>query len=358
MNRHQCLAVCAPGVEDLCLAELQGLGVRVRRGFRGGVEFSATDRQLYAANLWSRTANRIVVRVARFTASHFSDLEAAARDVDWSTWVPDGTTPTMRVTSTSSRLSHTGAVAERLSAVAGRGPGEGPLLVVRLIHDRVTMSIDSSGDPLYQRGWRHDAAKAPLRETLAAALLLVSGWDRTSPLIDPMCGSGTIAIEAALLAAGIAPGAGRRFAFQDWPSFAPGTWASVAAVPGAGPIPEIVASDRDQGAVGAARANAERAGVSASIDIRHAPMSALVPPEGGPGWLVCNPPYGHRVAGGGDLRDLYAAFGSVVRERLPGWRGTLLVADSRLARHSGLDLDERLRTTNGGIPVHAFSFTN
>lgn len=356
--RHHCLAVCAPGLEELCAAELAGLGVRIRRTLVGGVELSATERQLYASNAWSRTATRIVVRAAMFSASSFAELEHAAAEVPWERWVPAGTSPVVRVSSTSSRLYHTGAVAERLVEVAGTGPGAGPLLVTRIIHDRVTLSIDSSGDPLHLRGWRRHVGKAPLRETLAAALVLASGWDRRSPLVDPFCGSGTIAIEAALLAAGRAPGEGRRFAFQDWPSFQPGTWASVAAEmenmahpPTASPpSPVVIAADRDAGAVRAATANAERAGVVDAVSVRRASLSQLdVPP--GPGWVVTNPPYGKRLSGGGDLRDLFAALGSVAREHLAGWSLGMLVADRSMAAHAGLRLEERLRTSNGGIPV-------
>jgi len=358
VTRHHCLAVCTPGLEGLCAAELDGLGVRIRRTLRGGVEFTASDRQLYAANLWSRTATRIVVRVAAFTAASFADLEQEAATVPWDGFIPPGTSPVVRVSSTASRLYHTGGVAERLTAVAGTGVGPGPLVVARLIHDRVTLSVDSSGLPLYQRGWRQATAKAPLRETLGAALVLASGWDRTSPLVDPFCGSGTIGIEAALLAAGLPPGGGRRFAFQDWPSFQPGTWASVlgeagnvAARAAADPAtPAIVATDRDAGAVRAARANAERAGVTDRVEVRRAAVSDLVAPPGGPGWLVANPPYGRRV-GGGDARDLYARLGDVVRQRLPGWTVALLVADTRAVGHAGLRLEERLRTDNGGIAV-------
>jgi len=352
--------VCAPGLEEWCATEVGALGVPIRRTFRGGVEFSASDRQLYAANLWLRTATRVVVRVARYMAATAAELTATASQVPWSEWVPEGSTPVVRVSSTSSRLSHTGLVAERLAEVAGTGDAPGPLLIARLIHDRVTLSIDSSGAPLHQRGWRTDGGKAPLRETLAAAVILASGWDRSGPLLDPLCGSGTLAIEAALSAAGRPPGEGRRFAFQDWPSFQPGTWASVTGDAGPGrpaaTRPVIVATDRDAGAVATARANAERAGVADRITTAQASVSELGRAElvgagAGPGWLVTNPPYGKRVAGG-DLRDLYARLGDVARARLPGWTAALLVADPGLAGQTRLRLEERLRTSNGGLAVH------
>jgi len=359
--KQHCLAVCAPGVEQVCASELGGLGIRIRRAFRGGVEFSASDRELYNTNVWLRTATRIVVRVAQFEAGGFGELERHAQEVPWERWVAPGSRPQVRATSTSSRLYHTGAIEERLADVAGSGDEAGLLLVARVIHGRVTLSIDSSGAPLYQRGWRLESAKAPLRETLAAAILLASGWDRESPLADPMCGSGTIPIEAALLAAGLPPGAGRTFAFQEWPSFQPGTWASVWAAAAEAtaadrPVPRITGSDRDAGAVGAAAANATRAGVADLVDFRTASLSAASPvwvDDGAtaPGWLITNPPYGRRVGAGSDLRDLYATLGRVAREHFGGWRVGLLAADTRLAGHTGLALEERLRTENGGVSV-------
>jgi len=353
---HRCLAVTPPGVEELTACELTDLGITLRRTFRGGVEFRASDRQLYAANLWSRTATRIVARVARFVAPAFGDLERELAAIAWERWLPPGTTPEVRVSSTASRLYHTDAVAERVVAAAASGPAGGPvgggLIVVRIVHDRVMVSVDSSGAPLHQRGWRLDQGHAPLRETLAAAALLGSGWDAAAPLVDPLCGSGTIVIEAALLAAGRPPGGDRRFAFQDWPTFAPGTWASVTAATSdarAGGIPATRGSDRDAAAVAAARANAARAGVGDAATFSVAALAAAGAEGDGPGWIVTNPPYGKRVAG--DER-LFTQLGDVARRRFGGWTMALLVADPRAARATGLALEERLRTVNGGIPVH------
>jgi len=357
--RHHCLAVCAPGLEHLAAAELSAQGVDIRRTLRGGVEFSATDRQLYAANLWCRTITRIVVRLARFRAASFGELERQVEAVAFGPWLPEGTTPSVRVSCTASHLYHSGAVAERLLAMLATGPDPGPLVVVRIVHDRLTISVDSSGEPLHRRGWRREPAKAPLRETLAAALVLASGWDGRAPFVDPFCGSGTIAIEAALLAAGRPPGEGRRFAFMDWPCFAPGTWASVvgaargvtAATPSTG-RGEIVAADRDAGAVAAAIANAERAGVPDRVSVHRASLSEATAPPGGDGWIVTNPPYGKRLAGG-DLRDLFARFGAVVEDRFPAWTVVVLSADERVASHSRLRFEELFRTENGGLPVRA-----
>ena len=352
--RLRCSAACAPGLEPLVVAELADLGVRPEPA-TARVGFAATTRQLYAVCLRSAVASRVLVRVAQFPARTFADLEREATAVDWTPWTPGG--GTFRVIAVKSRLIHTAAVAERLQRAAG-GPGPIPF-VVRLDHDQVTISADAGGEPLHHRGWRLDPGRAPLRPTLAAAALRTIGWDGTSPLIDPFCGSGTIAIEAAGVAAGLAAGRLRPFAFQGWPSFAPGTWASVqgelrtAAHP---PAVVVVAADREEGACAATTANALRAGVS--VHVRCQPVSELEPPPGPPGWLVTNPPWGGRIAGGGDLRDLYATLGQLARDRLRGWSVALLVADPRLAAETGLALTHRWSTLSGGTRIHLMATTD
>jgi putative N6-adenine-specific DNA methylase len=264
------------------------------------------------------------------------------------------------VTSRKSRLYHQDAVAERLMRAVGSrvgAPVEGDApqeLVVRLFRDKCTVSADASGELLHRRGYRLAGAKAPLRETLAAAMLAAAGWDGTTPLVDPMCGSGTIPIEAALLARRIPPGLGRGFAFEHWPEFDPDAWEAVRAaarrrmLPHA-PVP-IAGSDRDAGAIAAAAANAERAGVAEDLQWRRAAISSIEPPDG-TGWIVTNPPYGHRVGERQRLRDLFAQLGNVLRRRCPGWQVALLSAHAELDRQTGLALAPAFETANGGIRV-------
>ena len=363
-------AVCAPGLAPLVTAELRALGVRTGREDRGGVTFRATHRQLYAANAWLRCATRVLVRVGSFGARSFVELERGIEDLVLDGLVRPGAPLRLRVTATASTLYHTDAIAERVARVlnaplvgADEDPGfEAPLLVVRVHHDRVTVSADSSGLPLYRRGWHVAAGPAPLRETLAAAVLAAVGWDGTAALVDPMCGAGTIPIEAARLAAGLPPSLERVYTFQRWPGFEPGAWASVsgeltAARRDARPVAvPVVAADHDATAVAATTENAAAAGVAEALEVRRAPISALVPPDGPAGWVLANPPYGKRV-GGGDLRNLYAALGNVLRDRLPDWKVGLLAADGALVGHTDLDLTERLRTTNGGIDVGLWTST-
>jgi putative N6-adenine-specific DNA methylase len=315
------------------------------------------------ANLWLRTASRVLVRVAEFPATAFFELEKRARHVPWGDFLARDTRPTFRVTTHKSRLYHSDAVAERLLSAAMRthkkAPGDDApeqLFVVRVEHDVVSVSADSSGELLHVRGYRQAVAKAPLRETLAAALLLAADWRGDTPLVDPFCGSGTIPIEGALLARRLAPGLQRDFAFTRWPSFDATQWESIRAEARSGslaaPPAAISGADRDAGAVAAARANAERAGVAVAVDV--GAISAAAAPSAS-GLVATNPPYGVRVGDPKTLRNLYARFGDVLRQRFPGWRVAMYASDLRLARQTGLIFRELFRTTNGGLKVTALA---
>jgi putative N6-adenine-specific DNA methylase len=363
-------AVATPGVEMLVaseLAELAHAGAgRVEPGDEepGGVAFRADLEGLYAANLYLRIASRILVRIGSFRATSFRELERYADRIPWATVLGPSSTVRFRVTSKKSRLYHQDAVAQRLLASAAKavvdvreGASEEPdvqEIVVRIFRDQCTVSADASGELLHRRGYRQQTAKAPLRETLAAAMLRASGWNDDAPLLDPMCGAGTIPIEAAMVARRIPPGLDRRFAFMRWPEFDSERWERLveharARIRPAAPA-SILGSDRDAGAVAAAAANAERAGVAENIEWRRSAISAISPPPG-PGWIVSNPPYGVRVGERRALRDLYAQLGHVARRCCPGWQVALLTAHAELERQTGLDLSVRFTTDNGGIRV-------
>jgi putative N6-adenine-specific DNA methylase len=218
--------------------------------------------------------------------------------------------------------------------------------------DVVTVSIDATGPALHKRGYRGPAAKAPMRETLAAALLLASGWDVRKPLVDPFCGSGTILVEAAMLARRMAPGRRRSFQFMQWPSFDDAAWQRLLKGADADVLdrcPPIVGSDRDAGAVEATAVNAGNAHVGANVAVEQHAVSQLALPTA-KGWLVSNPPYGSRV-GGPDVRDLYDRTGVVLRERAAGWHVALLASRDTPVARLHLPLVPPLETTNGGIPV-------
>jgi putative N6-adenine-specific DNA methylase len=371
-------AVTAPGLEPVALKELQRLGLLVSTGDAGvrmpgeeggGVAFEGELGDLYRANLHLRVASRVLVRVGEFYAANFSELRKKAARLAWERFVQPGQPVEIHATSHKSRLYHSGGVAERvvgaigdrLGSLPGKASGKGQpaaelapqRVVVRLVRDLCTLSVDSSGELLHRRGYRLATAKAPLRETLAAAMLLASGWDERSPLLDPFCGSGTIPIEAAMLAIGIPPGRNRQFAFMEWPGYDAPLWQRLlqeAPIPDLAAAPVIQASDRDAGAVEMARANAERAGVLDAIAFSQRAVSAVEPPPG-PGWVVTNPPYGLRVSEGKDLRNLYAQTGNVLRAHAPGWHVAILSSDIRLLGHTGLKLDTSFSTVNGGVNV-------
>jgi putative N6-adenine-specific DNA methylase len=371
-ERHSCFAVAAPGLEPITARELSSLGL-AGAAAPGGVSFTAARRDLYRANLHARTASRFLVRAGGFYAAAFSELRQKAGRLPWEQYLKPGQAVAIKATCHKSKLYHSGAVEERVAGAIADRLGQAPsvepgseeaetppaqLVLVRLVRDQCTISLDSSGALLHQRGYRLATAKAPLRETLAAGLLLAAGWDAASPLLDPFCGSGTIPIEAALMAARLAPGRQRRFAFMDWPDFDAALWASLldeadSLASAAGPPPTIQGSDRDAGAVTAAGENADRAGVAAMIEFAQRAVSSIQPPAG-PGWVVTNPPYGVRLGErGGDQRNLYAQFGKTLRRQCPGWRVAFLCSSLQLARATGLPLDpsQTLPLVNGGIRV-------
>lgn len=362
--RLDTVVVCLPGLEHLVVEELAALGIRARPVGTGTVSARMSERQLYLANLRLACATRVLVDAGSITARSFSHLEQQLADLDLAPYLARGRAVRFRITSHRSKLHHTGAVEERFRRHLGLGPApdadaDAALVVVRIDRDRLAVRVDSSGAPLHHRGWRGPAGKAPLRETLAAAALRATGWEPSQPLVDPCAGSGTIPIEAARAAAGIAPGADRDFAFHRWPSFAPGTWASVGASARAEPVPgaPILARDRDAGVVGAITENATRAGVGERVAVEHGAVSTLarsadlVDDGAGPGWIITNPPWGGRLGGGGDVRDLYARIGQVAAERFPGWGLALLVPDRRLAHAAGVTGDPVWTSRAGPTPL-------
>lgn len=353
-----CYAIVAPGTEELAAAELRALGLLPTAVEPGGVSFRAGASGLYTANLHLRTVSRVVVRIAAFRAATFFELERHAKRVPWDAVLSPEREAQFHVTSRKSRLYHQRAIEQRLAAAIGKtavdGEQEGQLFVVRAFRDVFTISADASGELLHRRGYRLASAKAPLRETLAAAMLLDSGWDGTAPLLDPMCGAGTIPIEAALIARRIAPGLGRSFAFQQWPTFDAAAWQRVEADAMARVLPRtpvpLLGSDRDAGAIEAARQNAARAGVADDVQLERRAISAIEPPAG-PGLVATNPPYGDRVGERQRLRDLYAQLGHVLRARCAGWQVALLSAHRDLERQTALPLEPSLTLSNGGIRV-------
>ena len=356
-------AVVSPGLEAACASELTGLGFDEVQVVPGGVEFSGGLREIYLANLWLRSAGRVLVRFGEIRCRDFPTLYQKALRLPWGRYLKTETRLQVRVVSRQSRLQHTGRIAETLQQAVDRALGrtamaEDPaathqLLIARLEDDCCHLSLDSSGELLHRRGYREDVGPAPMRETLAAGILQLLGWDGSTSLVDPMCGSGTFPIEGALLAEGRPPGRNRLFSFMAWPRYRPGLWQVLveeAERTRKARSPLIVGSDRDGQVLAAARRNAERAEVGSRLHFREVDLADLAGFDK-PGLVLCNPPYGARLGSNKDLVPLYRRIGQVYQNVFAGWRGALICPDPHLAAATGLPLRQSALLNNGGIRV-------
>jgi putative N6-adenine-specific DNA methylase len=370
--RYDLFAVCQPGLEKIVADELRTLGIANPQAVHGGVEFHGFLTHVYRVNLWSRTTERVLLRLREFRADSFRELHHKAARTKWEEFLLPGCEVSIRATCRKSILMHTGGVAERIiNGISDRLGQPSRLIttdeenkaarpnfiVVRIVDDRCQISLDTSGALLHFRGYRQATAKAPLRETLAAAMILSSVWTPDRSLLDPFCGSGTIPIEATLIARKIAPGRRRSFAFMEWQKFDRAEWDALIDQADSMIIDRIPASiqgsDRDEGAIEASRSNAERAGVLNDIEFTQCAMSAIEPI--GVGDVITNPPYGQRVGDGaatrGDVRNLYAQFGKVLRAKCAGWRVAMLSSDVHWEYATSLKFQPIARFNNGGIKV-------
>lgn len=313
-------ATAAKGTEPLLRDELQELGLTRVRADRGGVHFGAEVSDAYRACLWSRIAQRILEPLATFACPHEDALYDGVRRIDWQRVLDADRTLAVRAACRSSRLTHTQYISqrtkdaivdqlrERLGARPSVDRNEPDVqLFVHLVKDQATVYLDYSGDSLHEHGFRKQQGAAPIKETLAAALVRYSGWDRESPLVDPMCGSGTLLIEAGLWAAQHAPGLSRAdFGFERWADFDDSARSTLKelrqeAENAAKPLAlSLIGSDTDSRALEAARANAERAGVR--VNLRLAPLGSAMPSAERGGFVV-NPPYGERLERGSHLEQ-------------------------------------------------------
>lgn len=363
---HAWFAPCALGFEEVLKAELVALGAQDPMPVPGGVEFQGKLELGYQANLWLRTANRVLMRVARFRAKRPEDLFRHTHGVSWELLLDPGVPLRFQISSSGSWLSHSDLIEDTLRDAIRRKlkeayetlPESDPskteqLLLVRLENDEAVLSLDSSGEHLHRRGYRLAGSKAPLRETLGAGILHAAGYDGIMPLLDPMCGSGTFPIEAALMASHLPPGLAREFEFQRWPSFREATWNHLrkkaregAVTPGA----PIVARDVHGGSLKAVQENAERAGVSSAIQIEKADFFTA-PALETPGLVVINPPYGKRVGEEEELGKFYRLLGDRLRSTYTGWCYAVLVPQPWLATALRLEPDQRIRFPHGGLKI-------
>ena len=352
-----------PGLEHLLRDEAAEQGFANPHPVPGGVTCAGDWSEVWRANLMLRGAGRVLARVARFRAMHLAQLDKRARKLDWAALLRADVPYRVEATCRKSRIYHAGAATERvenaIADVLGVRPAEkaGLTVRVRIEDDLCEISLDSSGEGLHKRGQKQAIGKAPMRETLAALFLRGCGYDGSEPVLDPMCGSGTFVIEAAEIALGLAAGRDRRFGFEDLANFDAAHWAALKAARPA-PIPTDLrfhGFDRDAGAIANATANADRAGLSAITSFTHQSVAELMPPDGPPGLVIANPPYGARIGNRNLLFALYGSFGLVVKERFKGWRVGIVTSDKGLARATGLHFrNVSPPIPHGGLKIQLF----
>jgi putative N6-adenine-specific DNA methylase len=367
---------CPRGLEDALASELADLGAGEIARAEGGVGFAGEIDLAYRANLESRLASRVLWRVGDAPYRSEGDIYDSAYRLDWPRWFRADRTLRVDVAATHSPLKSLefatlrikDAVCDRHRASGGTRPSvdkQRPDVRVHahLTADQVTYYLDTSGEPLFKRGYRRETAEAPLRENLAAGLLRLAGWTPGTPLLDPLCGSGTIVVEAALIALDIAPGLQRRFGFQKLGWYDGPTWQRIKQAAqrrkrppaSAGSLATIYASDSDAQAVVQCRANLAAADVAGAVIVEHADILRRAAPAPS-GVIVANPPYGVRLAGSEALAAFYPRLGDALKQRFAGWTAYLLSGDTRLPKLIGLKASRRTPLFNGALECRFYEY--
>ena len=364
-------APCPRGLEPLLAQELASLGAREAQSVPGGVAFAGNDAICYAANLRSRLASRVLWQVAEFDYRSEADIYAAARAVDWPALFAVERTMRVHVTAQKSPLKSLefitlrikDAVCDRFRDATGSRPAIEKAQPDVRVHafleaSRGTLYLDTSGEPLFKRGWRKTVVEAPLRENLAAGIVLLTGWNCEEPLLDPMCGGGTLLVEAAAIALSVAPGAGRSFGFERLAAFDASLLRRLRSEHGAGRGRRALAlfgSDADPRALAAARKNLAAAGFGERVHLERADVLERTAPAAS-GVLVTNPPYGERTGSADELALLYPRLGDALKKRFAGWRCHLFSADLRLPKLIRLEPARRVPLFNGALECRLYEF--
>ena len=352
--------------------ELAPLGATGAREVPGGVAFSGGWQLCYAANLWSRLASRILWRVAEFDCRDENDLYAGARAVHWPDFFRVENPLRVHVAAQKSPLKSLDfatlrikdAVCDRFRDAVGSRPSVDRANPEVRVHafleaSRGALYLDTSGAPLFKRGWRAGRTEAPLRENLAAGIVLLSGWKPDAALLDPMCGGGTILVEAAAMARGRAPGARRGFGFEKLKIFDSVLWERVKKKSiDAEPLPkvlQIVGSDSDPGVLNDARRNLAAAGVERWVKLEPADVLERTAPAPA-GVMIANPPYGERIGSKEDLADFYPKLGDALKKNFAGWRCHFFTADLRLPKLIRLQPARRVPLYNGALECRLYEF--
>lgn len=367
---HRFFAVFHPGFESAARAEIESIvPVLDPAVCDGGLEFSAEMEDLWRISLSTRCTTRILLRLSVFRVLFWDELRAKAAAVPWEIYINPDRGMSFSVTCHHSKLYHTGrieqeliaAVSERFLSQGYRGTiaanAESPVKIfVRFQDDICALSLDTSGEPLYRRGYKTDINEAPLRETLAASILLEAGVNEYDMLLDPMCGSGTIPIEGAMHAAGLLPGMNRGFAFETFPCFPDKRYAFIKKElenKALGRSLQVFASDIDEKSLSACRANAERAGVTEKIDISQKDFFSSKKADYPAGRLLIamNPPYGERLGPRSDIGAFFSSLGGRIRSSFPGCGFAVIVPGEEAERAFGLRWDRKIVFSHGGLKV-------
>ena len=365
-------ASCPRGLEPLLVEELRALGARNAGPLPGGVAFEGDWRTCYRANLESRFATRVLLRVARSPYRTERDVHEAALAIRWPEWF--GERQSFRVDVKAIRsplrsldfatLTIKDAVCDRFRADRGRRPDvdtRSPEVRIQAFLDQETASfyLDTSGEALHRRGYRKDAGEAPLKENLAAGIVRLTGWNPDEPLLDPMCGSGTLAIEAAMMALAIPPGHARRFGFERLEGFDHRRWDETreAALERRSPARRlaIFARDRYGDELKKARANLEAAGLAGCVDLKQADVLDTGAPAGA-GVMIANPPYGARLGEDAELAALYPKLGDTLKKYYSGWRCYFFSGDARLPKLIRLAASRRTPLFNGPLECRLYEY--
>ena len=373
MPAERFFATCARGLEPVLAKELDGLGAREITPGRGGVHFQGDLALLYQANLWLRTAIRVLRPILEAAVTTPEELYDAVQSVDWSRYLTPEHTLAVDCNVRDSHITHSkyaalktkDAICDLFIAKYGKRPSvnvDEPMLGLNLhiYRDQAVLSLDSSGESLHKRGYRPILTKAPLNEALAAALVLLTGWSGETPFVDPLCGSGTLCIEAAWMALKRPPGlTRRRFGFMGWMDFDIALWTELRdqarrQVRKQLPAP-ILGSDLRKDAVAFARSNARAAGIGHLLRFHVVDVKDFQPPPGRPGTILCNPPYGERLGEEKDLESLYRKLGEVFG-RCSGWKMFVFTGNARLARHIGHKPIQQVHLFNGKIPCRLLEY--
>ena len=372
-----CLAVLPPELEEAGAAELAELGALEVQPLRRAVRCRTDLATYYRLHLRARLPFRLLRQLAVFPCLNRDDLYAGVqRGADWDRWLPPELSFRVDASGSIPGLSHShyNALQVKNALVDGQRRRWGARSSVDLddpdlslhLHlspgrpgqtPQATLSLDGSGDSLHRRGYRAAMGLAPLKENLAAGLIRLTGWDGSVPLADPLCGSGTLLIEAACIALGRQPGLDRRFALERWPDFDGRIWGREVEAASAleldhlangQPLAPIVGQELDPAVLEQAQANAEAAGVARWLELRGGDCRSFQPPPG-PGVLVCNPPYGDRIGEREQLEQLYADLGAMLKERCSGWDLWLLSGNAELTGALRMKASRRIPVSNGGI---------